>query len=120
MKKTHVQCLCLPLACLVALSACAPGGADAEPRPIEVPPPVKQTNTELNIWYTDFGMMSNFLDVAVNQYNQLHPDNPVTAEKFFADNSAESHDEATQQMLTEVMAGEGPDLIFFDGSGMDI
>ena len=38
MKKRYVQCLCLPLACLVALSACAPGGADAEPRPIEVPP----------------------------------------------------------------------------------
>ena len=124
MKNRYLQCLCLPLACLATLSACAPGGgaggADAEPRPIDVPPPVKQTNTELNIWYTDFGMMSNFLDVAVNQYNQLHPDNPVTAEKFFADNSAESHDEATQQMLTEVMAGEGPDLIFFDGSGMDI
>ena len=122
MKKLHAPCFCLPLACLFALTACAPGGAaaDAEPLPIEVPPPVEQTNTELNIWYTDFGMMSNFLDVAVNQYNQLHPDNPVTAEKFFADNSAESHDEATQQMLTEVMAGEGPDLIFFDGSGMDI
>ena len=122
MKKLHAPCFCLPLACLFALTACAPGGAaaDAEPLPIEVPPPVEQTNEGLNIWYTDFGMMSNFLDVAVNQYNQLHPDNPVTAEKFFADNSAESHDEATQQMLTEVMAGEGPDLIFFDGSGMDI
>ena len=37
MKKRYAQCLCLPLACLLALSACAPGGTDAEPRPIEVP-----------------------------------------------------------------------------------
>ena len=122
MKKLHAPCFCLPLACLFALTACAPGGAaaDAEPLPIEVPPPVEQTNTELNIWYTDYGMTTKYLDAAVTQYNLQHPDNPVTAEKFFADNSAESHDEATQQMLTEVMAGEGPDLIFFDGSGMDI
>ena len=122
MKKLHAPCFCLPLACLFALTACAPGGAaaDAEPLPIEVPPPVEQTNTELNIWYTDYGTKSKYLDAAVTQYNQQHPDNPVTTEKFFADNSAESHDEATQQMLTEVMAGEGPDLIFFDGSGMDI
>ena len=42
MKKRYLQCLCLPLACLLVLSACAPGGgtadASAESRcPIEVP-----------------------------------------------------------------------------------
>ena len=122
MKKLHAPCFCLPLACLFALTACAPGGgaADAEPLPIEVPPPVEQTNTELNIWYTDYGIMSNLLDAAVTQYNLQHPDTPVTAEKFFADSSGENSDEATQQMLTEVMAGNGPDLIFFDGSDTDI
>lgn len=122
MKKLHAPCFCLPLACLFALTACAPGGAaaDAEPLPIEVPPPVEQTNTGLNIWYTDYGIMSNLLDAAVTQYNLQHPDTPVTAEKFFADSSGENSDEATQQMLTEVMAGNGPDLIFFDGSDTDI
>ena len=66
MKKTHVQCLCLPLACLVALSACAPGGADAEPRPIEVPPPVEQTNEGLTIFYTDaIPLQATILDMAV-------------------------------------------------------
>ena len=121
MKPSRRKLLCLPLAGLLALTACAQGAAtDAEPAPIEVPPPVEQTNTGLNLWYTDYGMMSNLLDAAVSQYNQQHPDNPVTAEKYFADGSAESDEEATQQMLTEVMAGEGPDLIFFDGSGMDI
>ena len=122
MKKLHAPCFCLPLACLFALTACAPGGAaaDAEPLPIEVPPPVEQTNTELNIWYTDYGMTTKYLDAAVTQYNQQHPDNPITAEKFFADGSIENSDAATQQMLTEVMAGSGPDLIFFSGSGTDI
>ena len=116
-----VRLLCLALACLAGLTACAPGGdADAEPAPIEVPPPVEQTNEGLNIWYTDYGMMVKYLDAAVTQYNQLHPDNPVTADKYFADSSSESNDEATQQMLTEVMAGSGPDLIFFDVGNMDI
>ena len=125
MKRLHrsapVRMLCLALACLAGLTACAPGGAaDAEPAPIEVPPPVEQTNEGLNIWYTDYGMMVKYLDAAVTQYNQLHPDNPVTADKYFADSSSESNDEATQQMLTEVMAGSGPDLIFFDVGNMDI
>ena len=122
MKRLHrsapVRMLCLALACLAGLTACAPGGA--EPAPIEVPPPVEQTNEGLNIWYTDYGMMVKYLDAAVTQYNQLHPDNPVTADKYFADSSSESNDEATQQMLTEVMAGSGPDLIFFDVGNMDI
>ena len=125
MKRLHrsapVRMLCLALACLAGLTACAPGGAaDAEPAPIEVPPPVEQTNEGLNIWYTDYGMMVKYLDAAVTQYNQLHPDHPVTADKYFADSSSESNDEATQQMLTEVMAGSGPDLIFFDVGNMDI
>ena len=122
MKRLHrsapVRMLCLALVCLAGLSACAPG--DAEPAPIEVPPPVEQTNEGLNIWYTDYGMMVKYLDAAVTQYNQLHPDHPVTADKYFADSSSESNDEATQQMLTEVMAGSGPDLIFFDVGNMDI
>ena len=122
MKRLHrsapVRMLCLALACLAGLTACAPG--DVEPAPIEVPPPVEQSNEGLNIWYTDYGMMVKYLDAAVTQYNQLHPDNPVTADKYFADSSSESNDEATQQMLTEVMAGSGPDLIFFDVGNMDI
>ena len=122
MKRLHrsapVRMLCLALACLAGLTACTPG--DAEPAPIEVPPPVEQTNEGLNIWYTDYGMMVKYLDAAVTQYNQLHPDHPVTADKYFADSSSESNDEATQQMLTEVMAGSGPDLIFFDVGNMDI
>ena len=121
MKIPRRKPLCLPLACLLALTACAQDAAtDAEPSPIEVPPPAEQTNEELNIFYTDLDTTSKYLDVAVNQYNQLHPDRPVTAEKFFTDGSAEKNEEAIQQMLTEVMAGNGPDLIFFDPNSMDI
>ena len=120
-KRVCRKLFCLPLACLLALTACAQDtGADTEPAPIEVPPPVEQTNTELNIWYTDYGTKSKYLDAAVTQYNAQHPDNPVTAEKYFADNSGDSDQEATQQMLTEVMAGAGPDLIFFNSNDMDI
>lgn len=122
MKKRYAQCLCLPLACLVALSACAPGGgADAEPRPIEVPPPVEQTNEGLTIFYTDYDSYKvSILDVAVNQYNLQHPDQPITVEKVFTDDSPTSHSDAYKQMITEVMAGEGPDLIFYDAITQDI
>ena len=126
MKVSYRKLFCLPLACLFALTACAQGtgastdAASTEPVPIEVPPPVEQTNTELNIWYTDYGTKSKYLDAAVTQYNAQHPDTPVTAEKYFADNSGDSDQEATQQMLTEVMAGAGPDLIFFNSNDMDI
>lgn len=125
MKKRYLQCLCLPLACLVALSACAPGGgtadANAEPTPIEVPPPVEQTNEGLTIFYTDaVQLQATILDMAIGQYNQQHPDQPVTAEKIFTDDSDIVRDNETQQMLAEVMAGEGPDLIFFVDDTMDI
>ena len=84
----HSRQFCLPLACLLALSACAPGtvGTDAattETATIEVPPPVEQTNEGLTIFYTDYiGLEAKLLDAAVTQFNQLHPDTPVTAERF--------------------------------------
>ena len=113
----HSRPFCLPLACLLALSACAPGtvGADAEPAPIEVPPPVEQTNEGLTIFYTDYDeSTAKILDAAVTQYNTLHPDQPVTVEKIYTDRLIESYNAAYDQMLTEIMAGEGPDLIFYD------
>ena len=115
MKKRYAHCLCLPLACVFALTACAPGGADAEPLPIEVPPPVEQTNEGLTIFYTDYdGLAAKILDAAITQYNQQHPDQPVTAEKVYTDGLLESYNAACDQMLTKIMAGEGPDLIFYD------
>ena len=116
MKKRYMQRLCLPLACLLALAACAPGGgaADAEPLPIEVPPPVEQTNEELTIFYTDYlNLESKILDAAVAKYNREHPDQPVTVNKVFTGGLRETHTAAYNQMLTEIMAGDGPDLIFF-------
>ena len=125
MKKLHAPYLCLPLACVFALTACAPGGgtadADAEPLPIEVPPPVEQTNEGLTIFYTDYDSYKvSILDAAVNQYNLQHPDQPITVEKVFTDDSPTSHSDAYKQMITEVMAGEGPDLIFYDAITQDI
>ena len=118
----HSRPFCLPLACLLALSACAPGtvGADAEPAPIEVPPPVEQTNEGLSIVYTDYGVEAKYMDIAITQYNLKNPDRPITAEKIFTDGLPESREKANQQMLAEIMAGEGPDLLFFTGRDMDI
>ena len=67
----HRRPFCLPLACLLALSACAPGtvGTDAEPAPIEVSPPVEQTNEGLSIVYTDYGVEAKYMDIAITQYN---------------------------------------------------
>src|SRR5699024_6075992 len=103
MNPTRCKRFCLPLACLLALSACAPGTAgSAEPAPIEVPPPVEQTNEGLTIFYTDYiGLEAKLLDAAVTQFNQLHPDNSVTAEKIFVDGSSENQDNAYTKMLTE-------------------
>ena len=112
----HSRQFCLPLACLLALSACAPGtsGTTAEPAPIEVPPPVEQTNEGLTVFYTDFKTPeSNILDVAVAQYKEQHPDQLLNAEKVFTEGLVETHTAAYNQMLTEIMAGSGPDLIFF-------
>ena len=121
MKNRRSTRYCLPLACLLALTACAPGGDAAEPAPVSVPPPVEQTNTELHIFYTDAdAIQTSTLDAAVTQYNQRHPDNPVTAEKIFTDGSDTVRDEQTRRMLAEVMAGEGPDLIFFVDDSMDV
>ena len=122
MKPTRCKRFCLPLACLLALSACAPGtvGADAEPAPIEVPPPVEQTNEGLSIVYTDYGIEAKYMDIAITQYNLKNPDRPITAEKIFTDGLPESREKANQQMLAEIMAGEEPDLLFFTGRDMDI
>ena len=121
MKNRRSTRFCLPLACLLALTACTPGGDAAEPAPVSVPPPVEQTNTELHIFYTDAdAIQTSTLDAAVTQYNQRHPDNPVTAEKIFTDGSDTVRDEQTRRMLAEVMAGEGPDLIFFVDDSMDV
>ena len=125
MKKRYIQCLCLPLTCVFALTACAPGGgaggADAEPLPIEVPPPVEQENTGLTIFYTDYNEVeAKILDAAINQFNQLHPETPITADKYFTDGLYTSHQDGYTKMITEVMAGEGPDLFLYDYMTMDI
>ena len=125
MKKRYIQCLCLPLTCVFALTACAPGGGtagvDAEPLPIEVPPPVEQENTGLTIFYTDYNEVeAKILDAAINQFNQLHPETPITADKYFTDGLYTSHQDGYTKMITEVMAGDGPDLFLYDFLTMDV
>ena len=123
-RSAPVRLLGLSLACLTGLSACAPGGADsadAEPAPIKVPPPVEQTNEGLTIFYTDYNEVeAKILDAAINQFNQQHPDTPVTADKHFADGLYTSHQDAYTKMITEVMAGDGPDLFLYDFLTMDV
>ena len=124
MKMKYSKFYCLIFGCLLSMTACVPNSNTAEtatPLPVEVPPPVEQTNEGLTIFYTDaVQLQATILDMAIGQYNQQHPDQPVTAEKIFTDDSDIVRDNETQQMLAEVMAGEGPDLIFFIDDSMDI
>ena len=122
MKPSRRKLFCLPLACLLVLTACAQDtGADTEPAPIEVPPPVEQTNEGLTIFYTDYNEVeAKILDAAISQFNQQHPDTPVTADKYFTDGLYTSHQDAYTKITTEVMAGEGPDLFLYDFLTMDV
>ena len=118
MKKRYLQCLCLPLACLVARSACAPGGgtADAEPLPIEVPPPVEQTNEGLDHLLhrlrRSWKASRSWTPPSTSTTNST-PTTPVTADKGASRTGCPPRaiSDAYTQMTTEVMAGEGPDLI---------
>ena len=109
---SKICCLLLPF---LLLSACTSGEDTlTEPAPIEVPPPVEQTNEGLTVFYTDFKTPeSNILDVAVAQYKEQYPDQQLNVEKVFTEGLVETHTAAYNQMLTEIMAGSGPDLIFF-------
>lgn len=54
---------------------------------------------------------SSVLSVAVAQYKEQYPDQQLNVEKVFTEGSVETH-ASYNQMLTEIMAGRGPDLIF--------
>ena len=117
MRSLYGKFLCLFLICMLGLTSCglSPNvDSEVEPAPIEVPPPVEQTNEGLTIFYTDYNeVQSHILDAAVVQYNLQHPDQPVTVKKVYTERLLETHTAAYNQMLTEIMAGAGPDLIFF-------
>ena len=98
--------ICIMGSCLLFMSACTENTNVSST--IEVPPPVEQTNEGLTIFCTDFSYReSTILDAAVNQFNQLHPETPVTLDKHFTDESIANHQEAYTKMITEVMAGDG-------------
>ena len=57
---SKICCLLLPF---LLLSACTSGEDTlTEPAPIEVPPPVEQTNEGLTVFYTDFKTPESRLD----------------------------------------------------------
>ena len=124
MKIPFMKSLYLVVCCLFFITACSVNTenvASSEPPPIEVPPPVEQTNEGLTIFYSDYNEVeAKILDAAISQFNQQHPDTPVTADKYFTDGLYTSHQDAYTKMTTEVMAGEGPDLFLYDYMTMDI
>ena len=65
MKKRYIQCFCLPLACVFALTACAPADADAEPLPIEVPDEDERPVTALDDMFLDLAEEDPALAVRV-------------------------------------------------------
>lgn len=124
MKIPFIKYLCLVVCCSFFITACSTNTemvVSSEPLSIEVPPPVEQTNEGLTIFYTDYNEVeAKILDAAISQFNQQHPDTPVTADKYFTDGLYTSHQDAYMKMTTEVMAGEGPDLFLYDFLTMDV
>ena len=124
MKIPFIKYLCLVVCCSFFITACSTNTemvVSSELLSIEVPPPVEQTNEGLTIFYTDYNEVeAKILDAAISQFNQQHPDTPVTADKYFTDGLYTSHQDAYMKMTTEVMAGEGPDLFLYDFLTMDV
>lgn len=123
MRISFEKSICIVGSCLLFMTACTTGTdvSSSDVPSIEVPPPVEQTNTGLTVFCTDYNYLeSTILDAAVNQFNQQNPETSVTLEKHFTDGTITSHQEAYTKMITEVMAGEGPDVFLYDFTTMDV
>ncbi|MCC8151297.1 MAG: extracellular solute-binding protein [Lachnospiraceae bacterium] len=59
------------------------------------------------------------LDTMVSLYKKEHPDVKVTIEYGYSDDDAATASDALRTLNTEIMAGNGPDLILLDGMDVD-
>ncbi|MCD8151381.1 MAG: extracellular solute-binding protein [Clostridiales bacterium] len=59
------------------------------------------------------------LDTMVSLYKKEHPDVMVTIEYGYSDDDAVTASDALRTLNTEIMAGNGPDLILLDGMDVD-
>ena len=100
---------------LLLLAGCASSGGDHAL--YADLPTVPQTNEHLSIYAS---RKSELLSAALNQYRKLYPDVEVELiEPKETSNSVEAQ-EQDNQVLTQLMAGKGPDILLVDDQGMDI
>ncbi len=72
---------------------------------------------ELTIYVLAYDSYS--LDTLVSFYRKEHPNVKVTIEYGYSDDDAVTASDALRTLNTEIMAGDGPDLILLDGMDVD-
>ena len=117
MKKAISLFLCLALA--VSLSACG-DGAPRGPRRQETPRGA-QTNESLTVFCMEGQKDSDMIKLAFNLYQNLYSD--VQVELIIpgsASYTLENQKELYEQVASQIMAGEGPDVFIIDDTIMDV
>lgn len=100
---------------LLLLAGCASSGGDNAL--YADLPTVPQTNKHLSIYASG---KSELLSAALNQYRKLYPDVEVELIKPQKTSNSVEAQEQYNQVLTQLMAGKGPDILLVDDQGMDI
>ena len=117
MKKAISLFLCLALA--VSLSACG----DGAPRDAvwQETPVASQTNESLTVFCMEGQKDSDMIKLAFNLYQNLYSDAQV---ELIIPGSAsytlENQKELYEQVASQIMAGEGPDVFIIDDTIMDV
>ena len=117
MKKAISLFLCLALA--VSLSACG----DGAPRDAvwQETPVASQTNESLTVFCMEGQKDSDMIKLAFNLYQNLYSD--VQVELIIpgsASYTLENQKELYEQVASQIMAGEGPDVFIIDDTIMDV
>ena len=117
MKRSISLFLCLAL--VVSLSACG----DAAPRaPVWQETPVApQTNESLTVFCMEGQKDSDMIKLAFDLYQDLYSD--VQVELIIpgsASYTLENQKELYEQVASQIMAGEGPDVFIIDDTNMDV
>ncbi len=113
--------LFLVLLQLILLAGCA--GSKAGNALYADLPTVPQTNEHLSVYCIGEPAGANLLSAALNQYQKLYPNVEVELIKPFsgADQlNSTIQTEQYDQLLTQLMAGKGPDVLLLDDCYMDL
>lgn len=71
-----------------------------------------QAATSLRVWSLED---HELLRLAIGQFRRSHPQVDVTLEVALAEGSAQTAEDAVRALNTELLSGEGPDILILDG-----